>query len=395
MNNLTKNAFLWGIVGLILLRFLIVFLFMNDIPFTDMQLDGFRPNFGGSYWPDENNYFNLARAFAEFSPIANVANIGYPLFLAPIVYLTGAAGPIDIAKIVFIVQAFLLFGLAIVLVAYTALEIFNKKKLAFIAAAIFAFYPYLLFTILKLADFSRWLPAFHYQMWIVIGADYLSAVLLYLGFYLFIKRFNTEKLTIISVILISAFISAAALVRVANILYLPLIFLILIWLKKYRESVAFGAASFLIYLPQWIYNFYFFGSPLTYGYRIKELSGHGPETELLGGWFSFDNVLIFFEKVWQNLPVFIWLLPILILVIAMGFWRLFKRNRILSLVLIFWALLNIGFYIFFVDAQSQLRYFIPSIPPLIILFISGITDKRLYKFFFSRTRSPGGDLIVR
>ncbi|MFH1990703.1 MAG: hypothetical protein ABIJ19_02500 [Patescibacteria group bacterium] len=345
---------------------------MNDIPFTDMQLDGFRPNFGDSYWPDENNYFNLAQSFAEFSPIANVANIGYPLFLAPIIYLTGADGPIDIAKIVFIVQAFLLFGLAIALVAYTALEIFNKKKLAFITAAIFAFYPYLLFAILKLADFPRWLPAFHYQMWIVIGADYLSAVLLFLGFYLFIKKFNAEKLTIISVILIGIFVSAAALVRVANILYLPLVFLILIWLKKYRESAVFGAASFLVYLPQWIYNFYFFGSPLTYGYRIKELSGHGLETELLGGWFSFDNVLIFFEKVWQNLPVFIWLLPVLILVIAIGFWRLFKQNKIISLLLVFWALLNIGFYIFFVDAQSQLRYFIPSIPPLIILFISGV-----------------------
>ncbi|MBU2082288.1 hypothetical protein KKH14_02590 [Patescibacteria group bacterium] len=188
MNGVNKNLFWWGIVGLILLRFLMVFLFMNNIPFTDMQLDGFRPNFGGSYWPDENNYFNLARSFAEFSPIANVANIGYPLFLAPIVYLTGAGSPIEIAKIVFIVQAFLLFSLAIVLTALTAFEIFKKRSLALLTATIFTFYPYLLFAILKLADFPRWLPAFHYQMWVVIGADYLSAVLLFLGFYLFYKK---------------------------------------------------------------------------------------------------------------------------------------------------------------------------------------------------------------
>ena len=380
MNGVNKNLFWWGIIGLILLRFLMVFLLMNNIPFTDMQPDGFRPNFGGSYWPDENNYFNLARSFAEFSPIANVANIGYPLFLAPIVYLTGAAGPVEITKIVFVVQAFLFFSLAIILVALIGLEILKNKKLAFVAAAIFTAYPYLLLIILKLADFPRWLPAFHYQMWIVIGADYLSAILLYSGFYLFIKKFNAEKLTAISVILIGVLISAAALVRVANILYLPLIFLILIWFKKYRESIAFGAVSFLTYLPQWIYNFYFFGSPFTYGYRIKELSGHGLETKLLGGWFSLDNVFIFFSKIWQNLPVFVWLLPILILILILGFWRIFKQEKYLAVVLGAWILLNIGFYIFFVDAQSQLRYFIPSILPSIMLFMSGI----LYLYEYRR-----------
>jgi hypothetical protein len=148
--------------------------------------------------------------------------------------------------------------------------------------------------------------------------------------------------------------------------------LVLIWLKKYRESIAFGSAAFLIYLPQWVYNFYFFGSPFTYGYRIKELSGHGLETKLLGNWFSLDNVFIFFGKIWHNLPAFMLVLPILVLIIILGFWRFFKQEKHLAAVLGFWVLLNIGFYVFFVDAQSQLRYFIPSIPPLILLFISGI-----------------------
>ena len=382
MNDITKKTFLWGIVGLLILRFILVFLLMNNVPFTDMQDNGFRPNFGGSYFPDEVNYFNLAQSFAKLSPIANVANLGYPLFLAPIVYLAGATSPIDIAKVVFIVQAFLFFGLAIILTALVAYEVFKKRSLALGAAALFTVYPYVLFFILKLADFPRWIPAFHYQMWINIGADYLSAILLYSGFYLFIKKFNDNKISLFSAAAIGALLGAAALTRVANILYLPLIFLILLWLKKYRESLIFGAISFLVYLPQWVYNFYFFGSPFTYGYRIQELSGHGLETKLLGGWFSFNNVLIFFERVWLNLPALIWTLPILILILILGFWRLFspygrspeggKLEKHLAIILLFWALLNIGFYIFFVDAQSQLRYFIPSIPPSIILFTVGI-----------------------
>ncbi len=381
MNDITKKTFLWGIVGLIILRFILVILLVNNIPFTDMRLDGFRPNFGGSYFPDEVNYFNLAQSFAKLSPVPSVANIGYPLFLAPIVYLTGASNPIDIAKVVFIIQAFLFFILAIIFVALTAYEMFKKNSLALTAAAFFTFYPYILLAILKLANFPRWIPAFHYQMWITIGADYLSAVLLYCGFYFFIKKFNDNKLGFLSATAIGALVAAAALTRVANILYLPLIFLVLIWLKKYRESAGFGLVSFLVYLPQWVYNFYFFGSPFTYGYRIQELSGHGLETKILGGWLSFNNVAIFFERIWLNLPVLIWILPILIIILILGFQRFFKEEKHLAVILGFWALLNIGFYVSFVDAQSQLRYFIPSIAPLIILFFSGIIKVYEYRRF--------------
>lgn len=378
MNDLTKKTFIWWVASLLILRFFMVFLLMNNIPFTDMRDNGFRPNFVGSYFPDEVHYFELAQSFSKFSPVANVANIGYPLFLSPIIYLTGAGGPIDIAKIVFTIQALLFFCLTIILVALIAKEIFKNKKLALLAALVFTLYPYLLLGVLKLANFSRWIPSFHYQMWINIGADYLSAVLLYFGFYLFIKKYNSGYLNLFFVSAIGAIIAAAALVRVANILYLPMIFLILIWLKKYRESIGFGSVAVLVYLPQWIYNFYFFGSPLTYGYRIKGLSGHGFETEIFGGWFSFNNVVIFFEKVWLNLPALVWILPILIIIFILGFWRLFRLEKYLAAVLLFWALLNIGFYIFFVDAQSQLRYFIPSIPPLIILLFSGI--QKIYEY---------------
>ncbi|OGD25313.1 hypothetical protein A2819_00320 [Candidatus Azambacteria bacterium RIFCSPHIGHO2_01_FULL_40_24] len=378
MNDLTKKTFIWGIAVLVVLRFLMVILLINDIPFTDMRDNGFRPNFGGSYFPDEVHYFELADSFAKFSPVANVANIGYPLFLAPIIYFTGAVGPEDIAKIVFIIQAFLFFGLAIILVALIAKEIFKNGKLALLAALIFTLYPYLLFGVLKLANFARIIPAFHYQMWINIGADYLSAVLLYFGFYLFIKKYNSGGLNLFFASAIGAVIAAAALTRVANILYLPLIFLILTLLKKYRESIGFGLAAFIVYFPQWVYNFYFFGSPFTYGYRIQELSGHGFETKILGGWFSFNNVVIFFERIWLNLPALIWILPILVIILIFGFLKMFKQEKTLALILGFWTLLNIGFYIFFVDAQSQLRYFIPSILPLIILFIIGII--KLYEF---------------
>ena len=386
MNDISKKIFLWGIAGLLILRFLMVFLLMNNIPFTDMGDDGFRPNFSGSYVPDEVNYFNLAQSLAKFSPIVNVANLGYPLFLAPIVYLTGAADPVGVTKAVFIIQAFLFFGLGIILIGLIGLEIFSavggssfggkQRKLSLVAAALFTVYPYILYGILKSVNFPRVIPAFHYQMWFLIAADYLSAILVYFGFYLFIKRYNAGGINLVFASAIGVIIAAAALARVANILYLPLIFLILIWLKKYRASIGFGVAAFLVYLPQWIYNFYFFGSPLTYGYRIPSI-GFDPGSEIIGDWLSFENLLVFFEKIWLNLPALVWILPILILIATAGFWGVFRREKIIGLILVFWIMLNVGFYVFFIAAASQMRYFIPSIAPLIILFIAGVT--KLYE----------------
>ena len=104
MFDLSKKTFIRAIIGLILLRVFLVVLMMNNIPFTDMQPGGFRPNFGGSYFPDEIHFFEMAQSFAKFSPIPNAANLGYPLFLAPIIRFIGAAGPEDIAKIVFIIN---------------------------------------------------------------------------------------------------------------------------------------------------------------------------------------------------------------------------------------------------------------------------------------------------
>lgn len=372
MNDLSQKFFWWGIAGLIVLRFILVILMMNNVPFTDMQLGGFRPHFGGSYWPDEVHYFELGQALSKLSIIPNVANLGYPLFLAPIIYWTGAQSPIDISRIIFVVQAFFLFSLAIVLVGKTAFEIFKRTSLAIGAAALFMIYPHLFLGILRLADFSRWLPAFHYQMWILIGADYLSAILVYLGFYLFIKKFNSGQIDLNNFVLLGVVLGAAALVRMANILYLPLILLFLFSFRKWRQSFGLALASFLVYLPQWIYNWYFFGSPFIYGYRIQELSGHGTEAKIFGNWLSFENFISFFESVKTNLPAFLVVLPFLILILILGFWRLFKSQKVIALVLGFWVLLSIGFYLFFVAASSQLRYFIPSIPPLILLFVAGV-----------------------
>jgi len=101
-------------------------------------------------------------------------------------------------------------------------------------------------------------------------------------------------------------------------------------------------------------------------------------TKVLGDWFSFTNVAIFFDHVGNNLPIALVLMPIFVLILGLGFVKIFRQQKVLALLLAFWITLNIGFYIFFIDSASQLRYFIPSIPALIVLFFAGI--RKLIKF---------------
>ncbi len=97
--DISKKTFIWAIIGLIILRIALLVLMVNNVPFTDMQ-PNWRPNFVGSYHPDEDEIFDIARALASGTVANRVPNLGYPLFIAPIVYLINASDAIDIYKII-------------------------------------------------------------------------------------------------------------------------------------------------------------------------------------------------------------------------------------------------------------------------------------------------------
>ena len=134
--DITKKTFYWTIIGLILLRAVLIVLLLNNIPFTDIQ-PNWRPNFGGSYWPDEEVFFNLAKSLADFKPIMSIIYIGYAIFLAPFIYFVGATGPEMIAQTMVIVQGVILFSAALILIAFIGEKFFRSKKLALVSAALF------------------------------------------------------------------------------------------------------------------------------------------------------------------------------------------------------------------------------------------------------------------
>ena len=116
-----------------------VFLLMQDVPHTGVTMDGWWFKHGG----DERVYFDLAKSISRLNPQKSIATLGFPLFLAPFIYFTGATQVEDILKPVFIVHAFLLFSLSIVLTALIAKKIFQNRIIGSICAGIFTFHPYI------------------------------------------------------------------------------------------------------------------------------------------------------------------------------------------------------------------------------------------------------------
>ena len=343
--DITKKTFYWTIIGLILLRAVLIVLLLNNIPFTDIQ-PNWRPNFGGSYWPDEEVF-------------------------------VGATGPEMIAQTMVIVQGVILFSAALILIAFIGEKFFRSKKLALVSAALFLTYPYLMFAVWKLIGHKNAIPTFHYQMWIVILSDYLSALLVIFAFWLFIKlleRFEKPNSEIYFLTIATGiFAGAAALVRPPNLAIAAFLFLFLLFIKKYKPAIILGFSSFAAYLPQLIYNTYFFGLPWVYGNIVLD-SGLQQGGPFFGHWVNPVNFWLNFKHFSPDHYFLLFFIAAIFVmsIFILGRKYLVKTNNKFITVFVFWFLFYALFYGQFSGSTSQLRYFLPAIPVFIYFFVAAM-----------------------
>jgi len=373
--DISKKIFIWSIVSLIIIRVVLLVLFINNVPFTNMQ-PTWRPNFGGSYWPDEEVFFRLAKSIADFKPTESIIYIGYSIFLAPFIYFTGATNPIMIAKSVALVQGILLFSLSLILVALIGLRFFKSRKVALLSASIFLVYPYIVYGLWKLIGHRNAIPTFQYQMWIVILSDYLSAFLVLLTFWLFIKFIESfEKLGLkpFWYVAMGVMASLAGLVRPPNLAIAAFIFLYLFYFKKIKGAFIFSVSALTVYLPQLIYNTYFFKWPWVYGDVILP-AGLPQSGKSLSGLWEISNFWLNFKHFSPNHYFLFFLLATTfsMLILVFGLRYLSKTNKKLIPIFAFWFLFYLLFWGSFEGSFSQLRYFLPIIP-LVIYFSIGTT----------------------
>lgn len=348
---------------------------MQDIPPTGVKLGGWWFNHGG----DEQEYFSLAKSIADLDLIQGRQTLGYPLFLAPFIYFTGADNMKDIAKPLFIIQAFILFSLSIILVSLIAEKIFQSRIIGVISGGIFTFFPYLFYFFLyclgciyprfEAYSLIQGPIEFISMNWLLLITDSLSAFLVYFCFYLFLKESDKENPKVSLLILLGILSGFAALVRIANILIIGIFALVWLLRKRIKEFFLVVAVPFFILLPQFIYNQTFFGSPLTFGHRVY--SGYSNIFAL----FSFYRWFGIFEAVYFKAPILIYILPFLVIFLSLGVWRFMKINKIIAIVLLWWFFSFFVFYAAYASYPGEegyvaFRLFIPIIPPFIFLILA-------------------------
>lgn len=369
--DVTKKTFIRIIVGLILLRVILVILVINNIPFTDMRLGGFRPNFNGQYWSDEQKFFDIGDGLADGQIAPSPSNFGYGLFLAPFIYFSNAENTIQITKPVFIAQEFFLWPIALILVAAIAIYLFNSRFWAAICATLFAVYPWLLLAIGKLIGYRNAIPAFHHQLWIIIQSDYISALLVYLSFFLILKwfgeLFRSSSIQYSKLFYLGLASGAALLVKMTNFLVILIILGIFIYFKNFKKAAIYSAFLALVYTPQLFYNAMAFGAPWIYGYKP-----YGYTKGLFSEQFNIVNL-------WRNfynfspgyyLLLFFAAAAFFCFIFFMGRKFLSRIDNAFTNVISAWFWSYLIFFGVFAYALQSLRYFLPAIPVFIYFLVA-------------------------
>lgn len=376
---MNRKIFIWSIVGLILLRIILLWFFLNNIPFTNIQ-SNWRPVFQGTYQPDEIVFFNLAKSLADFKPVSSIVYIGHAIFLAPFIYFTGATTIEMAIKPLILVQGILIWSLALIFLILIGLHFFKNKKLAFFSGLIFLIYPYLLYGIYQLVNPKTAIAAFHYQMWIFMLSDYLSVFMILLTMWLaikFIERLNiTGNVPYYSVVFFGIIAGITALVRPPNLTIPVFLFFFILSLKNFKVAFTVGISAFCAYLPQLIYNNYFFGKPWLFGNPVLNAAGTDKAIKLFvqknwaisNYWLNFS----YFSPHYYFLLFFV-TVSFMLLILFLGLRYLQKTNPSLIPIFAFWFLFYWLFYGSFGGSLSQLRYFLPLIPVFIYFLVASLS----------------------
>jgi len=378
MKDISKKLFWQLIVLLIIIRIFSVIFLMFGTPATGCFENHFPSCSGG----DEDGYFYVAKSFSEFraedSP--NFGTIGAALVYVPYIWLTGAEDFTEISKLVFIVQAFIMYSLAIIIVACIGKLIFKNNLLGIITGAIFTIYPYAVY-FFKLGEHNENIANFKHLMWTQpVLSDAPSAFFTYLGVFLFLyylykqKKDEINKKLFVITGLVCGF---ASLTRVSNVLICVAIGMVLLWRKNFKEFIVFFVLSFSVFSLQLWFNYANYNNPLHFSkmnteiieLRLERYKNVHPQDTIAKPGLDPQSYLYFLTVLDKYIPNLGLVLVLMISLFISTIYYIFKKQKEISLFLLFWILFYGLFYGAFAASPRNFRYWLPIVPAMIILFI--------------------------
>lgn len=329
---------------------------------------------GYFYLGDEDEYFKSAFSLARFKPVDSYRTLGFPILLLLFIWVSKANSFEQLLLPVAIFHACILAPIFIILIALIAKWLTKEWEIAILSATIWTIFPYLVYIFVHTnTSFCRDVPAMRmaHQMWLQALSDPPSAFLVLLAIYVFLISLDKEN--IIFPLLTGISFGLAILVRPGNIGLAVLFFLFYLYKIKLKNLFLFISGSLFVALPQFIYNWHFYGSPIklttlfayekSYATELGHLIGYPLEA------FSIKNFFFFIQQIILKFSsAFLLFLFIILLLIIYALFRLYRESPRVAIILILWILPyflihgnNWDFY------NSILHFLMPIIPALIII----------------------------
>jgi hypothetical protein len=358
-----KRYFLGVLLIFILIRCILVIILINGLPQLKWH-EGFRFHQGG----DQVIYFEIAKGISLAKLGEWKYPLGYPLLLSIFTFIFKAKTWEDILIPVIILQGFVFASLSIILIYLITYKLTRNIGVSLFSAGLWTVFPYILYFSLFIHPKAIILQSAHLpgQLWLQISSEPLSLTLTLL--FLFIVLVSIEKRNIIYVILMGVLIGYLVLTRYTNIVFLSMILVLLIR-RRFNHALITLCIFLVIFSPQLVYNWVIFGSPFTTGYELDRVELFKKTFGVVySSYFSLNAPVVFIKQVIGKRPLLVIPAVLLVLIMSIGWWFIYKKTKIKAFVLLLWILSYFIFNLFCVAFRTDpIRYLSPLYPAIIIL----------------------------
>jgi len=404
-----KNILIISVIGLIALR--IFFLFL--IPYLP-HLEQYKYNdyFSAIREGDEITYYSMAGMIYKFDFKEDATMFGFPLMIVPFILIFGN----DFSAIFFpliIFNGVVLFSLTLILIVWSSFLIFKKVFPAILSGFLFLIFPFIFYL------FRNYGPQFQAGAWNDINfmnmnwlsamadgpAAFFALLVLFLSLIAERKRFGMFFYSLLG--FVAGF---SAMVRITNVVIILAAALVILspaflrgkprrkdlnnarlsfqqatWFSgKAGGLLSYFLSSIIGFLPQFVYNTVFFGSPFSFGYQKEYRVDWVAAGSAKGPAWSLDSFFHLFSRAADYsllfIPAFLFIFGLALL----GFLYIKKLNKRHAFIAALWFLPPTFIYMFFETGQTAMRYYMPAVPAFVILSVAALCvmfDWLKVKFF--------------
>src|SRR3989338_3339668 len=366
LRKILSSRWTWAIILLIFIRILSVQLAFMNVPVTDMT-DGVFTDGG-----DGTSYFRITNQILNGNFNYEPHAIGFLIFLAPVILVSGATTFAEIANIMAWANGVFLYVLATIFVWILAKQILKSNKFANISAFFFLIYPYVFYYLFDIFGTSGELVSsfketrFMQLSFLNVLSDPLSSVLAYaslaLLFYVIVKERQMWVYALMGFLL-----SFFVITRTQNIFALFFFAPALLVLKRYWGFVYFALSSLPLGILQMLANYVSGGSIFASPYGVTY---GGPVLNIQ--MFSFKYPLRIITYPLDHNPFLLVVIIIAAALVIYGLWRLIKEDRRLGWTVTSYLLIFTTPLFFIESVMRNPRYFLAVIPLIIIISLYSI-----------------------